>query len=115
MFCNILSFLNKSGKREQELKDLLKQILKQQKIIMATQAEVAAELKAASESLDAVALGVEKVGQETQGLLTKIKELEDLINTGAATQILVDAVAAVKQSASKVADAVKAVDEKVPD
>lgn len=64
--------------------------------IMATQAELAAELQA-------VATQLNKIGGETSTLLQKITDLEAVIAAGPAlSQDLIDAVAAVKTQAAVV-------------
>jgi uncharacterized protein YoxC len=98
--------------------------------IMATQSEIAAQLKQFASDLGAVNDGLQtatteiaKVGTETDGLNQKIKDLTDAINSGGAvSQEVTDAVAAlqtsvdaIKTSAGAASAAVQAVDAKVPD
>ncbi len=101
-----------------------------EKRFMATQTEIAAQLKQFAADLGAVNDGLQtatteiaKVGTETDGLNQKIKDLTDAINSGGAvSQEVTDAVAAlqtsvdaIKTSAGAAGAAVKAVDDKVPD
>ncbi len=101
-----------------------------EKRLMATQSEIAAQLKQFATDLGAVNDGLQtanteiaKVGTETDGLNQKIKDLTDAINSGGAvSQEVTDAVAAlqtsvdaIKTSAAAAGAAVKAVDDKVPD
>ncbi len=101
-----------------------------EKRIMATQSEIAAQLKQFASDLGAVNDGLQtatteiaKVGTETDGLNQKIKDLTDAINSGGAvSQEVTDAVAAlqtsvdaIKTSAGAASAAIKTVDDKVPD
>lgn len=84
--------------------------------VMATQKEIADQLTAANEALTAVGAGVTKIGTETDGLLQKIKDLEDAINNQTnATPELVAAFEAVKATVESLGTLVTSVDDKVPD
>ncbi len=105
-------------------------LMEMEKRIMATQSEIAVQLKQFATDLGAVNDGLQtatteiaKVGTETDALNQKIKDLTDAINSGGAvSQDVTDAVAAlqtsvdaIKTSAGAAGAAVKAVDDKVPD
>lgn len=82
---------------------------------MATQKEIAEQLTAVKDQLTAVGVEVDKVAGETDTLLAKIKELQEIIDAGSVTPELQAAFDAVKAQAGVVADKVKAADDKVPD
>lgn len=82
---------------------------------MATQSEIAAELRAAKDRLAAADARIVKVGTETDKLKEKIAELEEVINAGTVSQELADALAAVKEQVGNIETSVGSVDDKVPD
>lgn len=90
-------------------------LLKKLRTIMATQAEIAAELRAAKDRLVAADARITKVGIETDKLIQTVKDLEAIINAGTVSQELADALAAVNAQIGVVESTIGAVDEKVPD
>lgn len=90
---------------------------KLERLIMATQAELAAQLRQLATDLTDANTELTKVSGETTTLLKKIDELNAIIaGMGTdASQELVDAVNAVTTQAGVVQAGVKAVDDLVPD
>lgn len=82
---------------------------------MATQAEIASELTATKDRLVAATNKITKIGTETDSLLVKIKELEDVINAGTVTPELQAAFDAVKEQVTALEAAATVADDKVPD
>lgn len=82
---------------------------------MATQAEIAAELRAAKDRLAAADARIVKIGTETDTLIQKVKDLEAVINAGTVSQELADAMAAVNTQIGVVETTTGTVDDKVPD
>jgi uncharacterized protein YoxC len=84
--------------------------------IMATQAEIVQALKDANTALTEIATEVDKVGTETDGLITKIAALQATIDAGGTIgPELVSAMADVTASAAALKTKVVAVDDKVTD
>lgn len=84
--------------------------------IMATQAELAAQLAAVKVQLDTIGAGVDKVSGETSTLVQAVADLTAALAAGSATTPEVDAaLAAVQASSDALAAKVKAVDDLVPD
>lgn len=92
-----------------------KSLLKLIRQIMATQTEIAAELVATKDRLVSATNKITKIGTETDSLLTKIKELEAVINAGTVSPELQAAFDGVKAQVDSLESAVTATDEKVPD
>lgn len=100
--------LDPAEKKHQDLLKLIRQI-------MATQAEIAAELNTTKDRLAAATAKINKIGTETDTLLVKIKELEDVINAGTVTPELQAAFDAVKTQVDALETAATVADDKVPD
>lgn len=84
--------------------------------IMATQADVAAQLTAQAATLAAQATQVAKIGTETDGLLQKIADLTVAVEqAGNATPEVEAALAAVNDQTLVLQSAITGVDDKVPD
>lgn len=99
-----------------ESNPLLKLILHKVENIVATMADVKIALDKANDTLTAVGTEVDKVGTETQTLITAVANLTAIISAGGATTPEVDAaLAKVQASADALAAKVKAVDDLVPD
>lgn len=105
-----------------EVKKLLKEVLKRQESIknklhkvMANTEEAVAALNEANATLVTAKTTLGKVATETDGLLQRIKDLEDAAGNTQLPEALVNAIAAVKLSAEGVRDAATSVDIKVPD
>lgn len=82
---------------------------------MASAEEIVADILAVRDKLSAANTKLTKIGTETDGLLAKIKELEDAIAAGNVPQSVVDAFAGVKEQAGLVEAALQVQDDKVPD
>lgn len=94
-------------KQLRRLRDMLNNVVRwldavyrQGEKIMATQAEIAAELKAINTKLG-------KIGAETKSLLTKIEELTEVIANGPVSAELQEAVDALKAQADTVDELVE--------
>lgn len=84
--------------------------------IMATQKEIADQLTALNGVLQAIGTEVTKVSAETDQSLQKIVDLTAAINAGgAASQEVVDALAAVTTSVTNIKTGLQALDDKIPD
>lgn len=90
-------------------------LLKLLRKIMATAEELIADINAVKDKLTAANTKLTKIGTETDGLLAKIKELEDAIAAGNVPQSVVDAFNSVKEQAGTIETALQAQDDKVPD
>lgn len=124
---SLLDLLRKRHPIEAQLAD----ITKRQKTIMKTQADVALELRdatdqltRANDKLSSAVTGVAKIGTETDAILAEVQRLTDLVNNqpGGASQELVDAVTALRAqvdratgTVAEVSAGLTTVDEKVPD
>ena len=82
---------------------------------MATQAEIIADMNELKDKLAAATTKLSKIGSETDSLITRIKELEEAINSGNVPQSVVDAFAGVKEQAGILDAALQVQDDKVPD
>lgn len=82
---------------------------------MATAEELIADINAVKDKLASATTKLAKIGTETDGLLAKIKELEDALAAGNVPQSVIDAFNGVKEQVGLVETAVQAQDDKVPD
>jgi hypothetical protein len=109
--------------REKEINRILKEIMATQADIAKLLADNTALLADIATSTAAAVIEIGKVGTETDTLLAKIKELQDIIAAGgtigpelqAAADALAEQVSAVKKQSELAATAIKTVDDKVPD
>lgn len=83
---------------------------------MATQADIAAQLRAQNASLKAISDGIDKVGTETDQVLKEVQDLKDVIaNQDVVSPELQSAVDDVAAAVDSLKTHVTAVDDKVPD